>query len=127
MNKKSMTFWFFIEIIAGVTAAWILTSEALNYGEGEIFLKTKVARDLAIEVNTLYAVPGDIYLRYPQNLSNYRVEFDEKDNIVKVYYSADPIHPSYPYVGEHLTYLKEYRIDFLEFYKEKNKIGFEGE
>lgn len=119
-----MAFWFFIEIIVGFAAAWILTAEALNYAEGAIFLKTKIARDVAIEVNTLYAVPGDVYLQYPQNLSDYRVEFDENMNIVKVYWSIDPMPPNYPYVGEHISYLKEYKVDFLEFYK-KDKIKFE--
>lgn len=124
MNKKSMAFWFFIEIIIGFTAAWLLTAEALNYAEGAIFLKTKIARDIAIEVNTLYAVPGNVYLEYPQNLSDYRVEFDKNMNVVKVYQSIDPISPNYPYVGEHIDYLKEYKIDFFRFYKE-DKIKFE--
>jgi len=124
MNKKSMVFWMFIEIIIGVLAAYLLTSVALNYGEQNIFLKTKLARDIAIEVNTLYAVPGNIYLQYPQNLSDYRVEFDENVNIVKVYQSIDPIPPSYNYVGEHIDYLKEYKKDFLEINKDKNKISF---
>jgi len=114
----------FIEIIIGVLAAYLLTSVALNYGEQNIFLKTKLARDIAIEVNTLYAVPGNIYLQYPQNLSDYRVEFDENVNIVKVYQSIDPIPPSYNYVGEHIDYLKEYKKDFLEINKDKNKISF---
>lgn len=126
MNKKSMAFWFFIEIIVGFAAAWILTAEALNYAEGDIFLKTKIARDVAIEVNTLYAVPGNIYLQYPQNLSNFIVDFDENMNVVKVYQSIDPdiIKPNYPYVGEHISYLKDYKVDFLDFYK-KEKIKFE--
>ena len=124
MNKKSMAFWFLIEIIAGLAAAFILTQIASDYAKGAIFLKTKIARDIAIEVNTLYAVPGDVYLQYPQNLSDYRVEFDEKTDIVKVYKEIDPLKPSYPYVGEHIDYLKNFKVDFLEFYKDKDKIIF---
>ncbi len=126
MNKKSMAFWFFIEIIAGIVAALVLTWAAVSYAEGTIFVKTKIARDIALEVNTLYAVPGEVYLKYPQNLSIYRVEFDDDKDLVWVYEEGDILKPSYPYSGKRIEYYsKDFKVDFLEFYKDKDGIKFE--
>lgn len=123
MNKKAFAFYFFLELIAGIFAAYLLISIAVSWGKGDIFLQTKVARDVAIEINTLNTVPGNVYLQYPQNLSDFIVEFT--DSKVEVYQKED-IKPSYEYLDS-LNYLKGYKIDFLEFYKIKNKISFEKE
>ena len=38
------------------------------YGSQDIFFKSALARDLAIMIDALYALPGDVYIEYPIDL-----------------------------------------------------------
>lgn len=54
-----------------------------SYGSKDIFYKSAVAKDLALIIDELYAVPGDVVISYQNDLSEYGVYI--KDNSVRVY------------------------------------------
>ena len=54
-----------------------------SYGNQEAFYKLAVAKDLALTIDLMYALPGDIEYTYPNDVSGYEIEI--KGNVVKVY------------------------------------------
>lgn len=124
MNKKGMVFWVMIGLVIGSIAVFFFMYYAIEKVDLGLFLKTKIARDLAIETNTLYAVPGNVELQYPENVSKYIIEFDKE--VVRVYQNKVII-PSYYYFRfdeDDVDYEKIVGIDFVNFIKKDNKISF---
>ena len=54
-----------------------------SYGSKDVFYKLAVAKDLALIIDELYAVPGDVAISYQNDLSKYGVYVN--GNSVKVY------------------------------------------
>lgn len=84
MKKRGqlLTLWMLISIIGAVLVAYIFVEIATQRGSGEIFLKSRVARETALQVNTLYSVPGDAYI---VNKGIYGFSLKVKDNEVRVF------------------------------------------
>lgn len=87
MNKKGMEERLYLWVFYLVLIV-ILTAIFLNYvnqeAKGKAFNKRYLARDVALLVNTLYASPGDISVKYPFEEGVYSVSIGEIDNKYKV-------------------------------------------
>ena len=87
MNKRGVEerlyLWaFYLLLIVILTA--IFLSYINQEAKGEAFNKRYLARDIALLVNTLYASPGDISVKYSFEEGVYSVSIGEIDNKYKV-------------------------------------------
>ncbi len=84
MKKKGEEFslWFLLELIGAIFVGYLAVDVALSYTQGTIYEKLNIAKDLAMQINTLQALPGNAYI-INTNLHGYSVYF--VDNRVEVY------------------------------------------
>lgn len=84
MKKKGEEFslWFLLELIGAIFVGYLAVDIALSYTQGTIYEKLNIAKDLAMQINTLQALPGDFYT-INTNLHGYSVYF--ADDRVEVY------------------------------------------
>jgi len=85
MQKRGQlpTLWMLVSIIGAVLIAYVLANIGSGYVSGEAFLKSRVAKELALEINALYSVLGNTYVI---NNNTYNFSFEFKDNEVRVFY-----------------------------------------
>ena len=87
-------------IIAGVLIITAYVQAGKPYGSQEAFYKLAVAKDIALTIDLIYALPGNIEYTYPNDVSGYDIEI--KNNVVKVYKTGsttDTTLKSYNFVG----------------------------
>lgn len=84
MKKRGDTIglWFIIELVAAIALVFLGWQTASNYSQGRIYEKVNLAKDLAMQINTLQSIPGDAYI-INNNLNDYSVLF--LDNKVEVF------------------------------------------
>lgn len=72
-----------------------------TFGNQKAYYKAAVAKDIAVAIDLIYGLPGDIEFKYPNDVSDYVIEI--KDNLVRVYDkklgNLDPTLASYNFVG----------------------------
>lgn len=71
-----------VMIASGIIIA-AFVSAGKSYGSQEAFYKLAVARDLALTIDLLYGLPGDVIYAYPNDVSDYYIEVNE--NTIKIY------------------------------------------
>jgi len=97
MNKKALTFWFMIEIVTGLVAGIMIAYIAPKITSLDIYQQSKVSREVALMLDTVPALSGNLIYHYPVNLSRYELVF--KDNLFTVSYAGGDYAPqSWPYV-----------------------------
>ena len=75
MKKKgTMVLWFLIELIAAAFVGYMAVSLSVAYTQKTIYEKLNIAKDLAMQINTLSSVPGDAYI-VNKNLHGYSLYF----------------------------------------------------
>ena len=88
-----------IVIIASAMVILAFIKAGTSYGNQKAFYKLAIAKDLALTIDTITEIPGDIELTYPNDVSGYDIEF--KTNTVSVYEHSsgklDPLIASYNY------------------------------
>ena len=89
-SKKAQTddmMWWLIDII--FLAVIILSASVFidKLGSETSFQKKFLANDMALLIDTLYAVPGNVYVDYPQNTMWFNVGI--KNGVVEVYDKED--------------------------------------
>lgn len=99
MKKKGEEFslWFLLELIGAIFVGYLAVDVALSYTQGTIYEKLNIAKDLAMQINTLQALPGDAYI-INTNLHGYSVYF--KYDRVEVYEEG------YDYIKGEYTFIK---------------------
>ena len=117
-----------IIISALIVASFYNIGEA--YGTEEVFYKFAVAKDLAIHLDLIYSLPGDIEYIYPNDVSKYDVEL--KDNKVSVFdHNSNKLDPTigvYEFVGissDKPEFMAQGQ-KFVKISKSKNKISITG-
>lgn len=87
-------------IASGIVVAAFLAA-GKSYGTQEAFYKLAIAKDLALTIDLMYGLPGNIVYTYPNDISDYDIEV--KDNLVKIYNhnlgKTDPAFASYHFAG----------------------------
>ena len=103
MAKKGeeLSLWFLLELVGAIFVGYLAVDVATSYTQGTIYEKLNIAKDLATQINTLQALPGDAYI-VNNNLHGYsvyfvedRIEVYEKgyDQSKGTYYFIKPYNP----------------------------------
>lgn len=83
MEKRGQIIYKALVVIIGsalIIAGFLQAGK--SYGSQEAFYKLAIAKDLALTIDLLYALPGDLEYTYPNDVSGYIIEV--KGNTVKV-------------------------------------------
>ncbi|MBN1157427.1 hypothetical protein JXA85_07425 [Candidatus Woesearchaeota archaeon] len=73
-KKRGNVVLVLFEVIGLVLILSILGYSATREGLGETVLKSFYAKDIALTLDTIYAVPGDISYRYKGDMTRFRIE-----------------------------------------------------
>ncbi len=73
------------EIILSAALIIIFLSATKSYASQEVFHKLAIARDLALTLDVVSGLHGDLEYTYPNEVSDYYIEI--KENAIKVYSS----------------------------------------
>lgn len=131
MEKRGLIIYKALLILvasAMIIAAFYSAGQA--YGSQEAFYKLAVAKDLALTIDLMYGLPGDVKFTYPNDVSKY--EIDIGGNTIKVYRQdlgkGDRTFGTYSFVGigqdSINTQIKGYKFVMLE--KINNHIEVKG-
>lgn len=88
MGKRGLLVYKALVVIIGgalIIAGFLQGGK--SYGNQEAYYKLAVAKDLALMIDLMHALPGNIEITYPNDVSGYDVEI--KDNVVMVYRTGD--------------------------------------
>ena len=120
---------FYITVISALVIISFI-SAGKSYGSQEAYYKLAIARDVAITIDTLYGLSGDIIYYYPNDVSDYQIEIS--DSIVKVYQKnsgkLDVLSTSHNFAGTSFDDLKVQisGSKFLKFEKIGNRLIITG-
>jgi len=83
MKKRGQLVYklLFVLIMVAITIIAFL-SAGKTWGNGDIYYKAAIAKDLAMMINQLHVMPGDAEIIYPQDLSKHTLVI--RDNTIKV-------------------------------------------
>tara|TARA_Y100000310_G_C20669553_1_gene809477 strand:+ start:2162 stop:2578 length:417 start_codon:yes stop_codon:yes gene_type:complete len=73
--------WLILGIFVAIVFAFFVR-RGTETGNQEMVVKAAMARDIAVVIESLYAVPGDVEYIYPEDVSKYTIIV--KDNKVEV-------------------------------------------
>jgi hypothetical protein len=115
-----------IVLIVSAIVVIAFISAGKSFGSGDAYYKLAVAKDIALSVDLISGMPGDIVFTYPNDLSGYDIEVTK--NIVFVYSNKfgklDPVKASYTFSNAGYpidnTYIKNAKYVIIE--KTGNKI-----
>lgn len=83
MKKRGIaSLWFLIELIVAFLVGYMAFDLSASYTQKTIYEKLNIAKDLAMQINTLSGVSGNAYI-LNKNLYGYSVHFS--DNKVEVF------------------------------------------
>jgi|SRR3989338_6764 len=87
MKKRGDTtvLWFFIEVIAALLIGYTIVDASVSVSKGKIYEKLNIAKDIAMQINTLSGVSGNAYI-VNKNLHGYSLRFS--GNMVEVFESS---------------------------------------
>ena len=74
---ETRTIMIMFEVIVAVAVIVIGISVAVEQGKSERVIKTYMVDDLALMVNAVVGVPGDVIIAYPDDVSDYRFLMDD--------------------------------------------------
>lgn len=127
MDKKGdFTLKALILLIISVMVVVAFYQGGFSYGNMDAYYKISVAKDIALIVDSAYALPGDVELNYNNNLSKYSVIVD--GNIVKVYSKSfgavDFTGGEYKFFGPEIKHVEVSSPENFVIKKSEGKITF---
>ena len=81
-EEEEINLYFFLELAAAFFVGFILVNIAISYSKGTVYEKLNIAEDIAMQINTISSLPGDVYL-INKNLHGYSLYFN--GNKIEVY------------------------------------------
>jgi hypothetical protein len=96
-------------VVIGVGVAYIFLEAGKAYATGEIFDRFYLARDMALLVDSVYAVPGNIMFTYKEDLGTN--QFSIRDNFVTLNPTDENKKAAYNYVEDY----QDLEVDFPPF------------
>lgn len=125
MQKRGqlLSFKNLIEVLLsfGMIVVFLLAGRAL--GSGEFHHKASIAQDIALTIEQLHAMPGDVTFYYPQDVSRYTVLAN--GNTITLSTAAlikDPLQVSATFVGLPMDNAKIEKPTQLLIKKSEGKI-----
>ena len=83
MKKRGdITLWFLFEFVGAFLIVYLMADVSLAYAKGTIHEKLNIAKDIAMQINTLAGIPGDAYI-VNRNLHGYSLYFS--NNRIEVF------------------------------------------
>ena len=114
-------------LIASAVVFGVLVYKGYSYGSQHEYYRIAVARDLALTIDSMYSVSGDVDYIYPSDVSGFGIKI--KDNLVNVYDTNYNLLPS----SYHFAGFASDKIDaavegakFVRLEKTGNKIKITG-
>lgn len=111
MEKRGQAYqlFFIAEIIISILVSFILVQAAIDYAKGDAVTKSYLAADMALLVDTLNSLPGNLMVLYPTLDFDYVFKF--RDNQARVlqrepddFDKTGGIYPFIPTAQQHLDY-----------------------
>ena len=128
MKKRGqLVYKALVVIIGGALIILGFLQAGKEYGSQEAFYKLAVAKDLALAIDLMYALPGNIEFTYPNDISGYDVEI--KENTVRVYNGeGDKVKGIYTYAGTDMDLINVHieNSKFIKLQKINNNIIITG-
>ena len=81
-EEESVTLWFLAELIGAFLVAYLLVDVSMAYAKGTGFEKLNLAKDTAMQIDSLLSVPEDAYI-INSNFHDYSLRIT--DNKVEVF------------------------------------------
>ena len=85
-EEESVTLWFLVELIGAFLVAYLLVDVSMAYAKGTGFEKLNLAKDTAMQIDSLLSVPEDAYI-INSNFHGYSLKIT--DNKVEVFYNSN--------------------------------------
>jgi hypothetical protein len=131
MQKKSqLVFRDLSAVLISVVLIVSFLSAGKSYGSQEAFHKLAIEKDLAITIDLLYSIPGNLEYTYPNDVSNYDIVI--KNNVITVYSHSqgkeDVTAPAYGFVGISTDQISAQITakKYVKFEKKEDKITLKG-
>ncbi len=129
MKKRGqLVFKALIVIIASAIVIVAFLQAGKSYGSQEAFYKLAVAKDLALTIDVMYSLTGDVEYVYPNDVSDYNIKIENNIVVVSESKSSDVTSASYGFVGVSSDELKS-SVEgkkYVKLVKAGNKIKLEG-
>ncbi len=123
MNKKAVSIILMLfEIIVVIVVVGIALMIATRLGRPEALLKINAADDIAMMVNVLVSMPGDVLVEYPQDMSIYLLAFSSQAITI---YEGDLTKDVDPAIRSFILPNKDYAT--VGFVKQKAKVCLQKE
>ena len=95
MKKRGdISLWFLVEVVGAFLVVYLAINVASTYSKGTVYEKLNLAKDIAMQINTLSSIPGDAYIinknfhGYSLRIIDNKVEvFEDSNELAKgIYY-----------------------------------------
>lgn len=97
-TKSQITLKAAVEILIGITILLLFIYAGKTWGNGEAIHKARIARESALLIDSMLATQGNIFVRYPIDVSKFR--FHLVDDYIDVYKIVDdPTKGTYQFIG----------------------------
>ncbi|MBI2654705.1 hypothetical protein HYX02_07930 [Candidatus Woesearchaeota archaeon] len=100
MKKRGqLLFEAIVVMLLFAIPASVFYQVGISLGNRESYYKLAVARDMALSIDLMYALPGDVSYVYPNDVSSYNIGI--RDRAVRVYKPEEivPTMAIYPFAG----------------------------
>lgn len=102
MNKRgSFPYRYLLGSIVGIFILVSFIYAGNAFGSQKAYYKSSVARDLALTIDLVYGLQGNIEFKYPNDVSDYGIEINDK--VIRVYDkragNLDPTAATYNFAG----------------------------
>lgn len=124
MKKKGQLVYkaIIVLIISAIIIISFLSAGKL-YGSGEIYYRSAVAKDIALLINTLYALPGEASIMYPRDVSGYIITIDGTTVEVGSETGLSVSIAKYKFVGKDIDPVTIVKPEVIIFQKAKDPNG----
>lgn len=118
-----------VTLVLSALIVFSFMSAGKAFGSGEPYFKKAVAEDLALLLGQMQMLPGDVTIRYPEDLTDFAIRVE--GNEVLVFNAADgPLDPTRrtaSFMGYPMTHQQVSRPDPLTITKQGEIILYSGD
>ena len=91
-NGQLLSYKAIFVLIVSSLLIYVFILAGKSFGSQEAPYKNALAKEIALTIDTIYSIPGDIIFIYPNQISGYTIEI--KDNSVLVYKGNNKLDPT---------------------------------
>lgn len=130
MRKRGqLVYKALVTLILSALIVFSFMSAGKAFGSGEAYFKRAVVEDLALLFEQMQALPGDVIVRYPEDLTDFTIRAEGTE--VLIFDAADgpldPTRTTASFVGDRMPRQQVSRPDPLVIKKQGNVILLSGD